>query len=234
MEPFKVILDRATKRKGGQQALDSLLPDVISEQTVRAKPDDYFLEEITRRIFQAGFVWRVINQKWPSFREAFFEFDLNRLMKLSEDDWNNYIHDRRIVRNRQKIQAVRHNLWFVNDIANRHSGFGSFLVEWPKTDLTGLFAFLKTKGSRLGGNTGQYFLQNVGVDSFALTGDVVSGLQLHGLDINTAPTSKKDLNLIQQTFNEWHVDTGLGYYHLSMILAFSVGENKIKADFPTT
>ena len=231
MNSFKTILERASQRKGGKDKLFSLLPEPVAQDVLISMPDSYYLEEMTRSIFQSGFVWRVINSKWPTFREAFFDFDLNRLMKLNERDWENFVQDKRIVRNRQKIQALRHNLWFVNDISNENHGFGRFLVEWPKSDLTGLFKTLKTRGSRLGGNTGQYFLQHVGVDSFALTRDVVAGLQLHGLEISDNPASQKDLKLIQDTFNQWQQDTGLAYLQLSMILAYSVGENRVNTDY---
>ena len=230
MNSFKVIVERAEKRKGGKQALLSLLPQVVEPEQLTVKPDSFYLEEMTRSIFQSGFVWRVINNKWPTFRQAFFDFDIGKLMRLSEDEWDDYIHDTRIVRHRQKIQALRHNLWFVNDTAGLHHGFGQFLVDWPKSDLVGLFRYLKTKGSRLGGNTGQYFLQHVGVDSFALTRDVVLCLQMSGLDIRNQPSSQKDLKLIQQTFNQWHEETGYSYLNLSMIMAYSVGENRVQVD----
>ncbi len=227
MDDFKVILKRAEQRKGGKQALFSLLPEDTESALVVDKPDSYFLEEMTRSIFQSGFVWRVINNKWPTFRQAFFDFDCNRLMKLSEQDWDNYMQDTRIVRHRQKIQALRHNLWFVNEITTLHHGFGQFLVDWPKQDLVGLFRYLKTRGSRLGGNTGQYFLQHAGIDSFALTKDVVFCLQLSGLDIHHYPTSQKDLKLIQEAFSQWHRETGYSFFAMSMILAYSVGENRV-------
>jgi len=230
VDTFKQIVKRAEQRKGGKQALLSLLPQAVDPADLAAKPDSYFLEEMTRSIFQSGFVWRVINNKWPTFREAFFDFDISKLMRLSEDDWSNYIQDTRIVRHRQKIQALRHNLWFVNETSGLNGGFGRFLIDWPKSDLVGLFRFLKIKGSRLGGNTGQYFLQHVGVDSFALTGDVVLCLKLAGLDISDRPSSQKDLKLVQQAFNQWHEETGFSYYQLSMIMAYSVGDNKIHAD----
>jgi 3-methyladenine DNA glycosylase Tag len=230
MSSFKTINNRAIKRKGGKEALNSLLPNITSPEALSAKPDSYFLAEMTRSIFQSGFVWRVINQKWPTFQQAFLDFDLSRLMKLSDDDWAAYINDSRIVRHRQKINAVRHNLWFVNETSSEHGGFGRFLADWPKTDIVGLFRFLKTKGSRLGGNTGQYFLQHTGVDSFALTHDVVLCLQMHGLEIADNPSSQKDLKLIQQTFNQFYEETGFPYRHLSMIMAYSVGENKVVAD----
>lgn len=230
MNSFRAIQQRAEKRKGGKDALLSLLPSSVSEDAITAQSDAYFLAEMTRSIFQCGFVWRFINNKWPGFCEAFFDFDQSRLMRLSEDDWGNFLKDTRIVRHRQKIQSVRHNLWFVHEISVQENGFGQFLVDWPKSELTDLFRFLKSKGSRLGGNTGAYFLQHVGVDSFALTGDVVSCLKMHGLEISDKPASQKDLKLIQQTFNQWHDDTGLTYRNLSMIAAYSVGENKVHAD----
>ena len=87
----------------------------------------------------------------------------------------------------------------------------------------------KKKGSRLGGNTGQYFLQHVGVDSFALTSDVVLALKQAGLEIADNPSSQRDLKLIQQTFNEWSAESGFGLLQLSHILAYSVGENRVQA-----
>ncbi len=227
MNSFTPIQQRAEQRKGGSEALLSLLPETPDPQRLTQQPDAFYLAEMTRSIFKSGFVWRVIDNKWPDFCAAFVDFDLARLMKLSDHDWDAFMQDTRIVRHRQKIQALRHNLWFVNDVAMQHAGFGRFLAEWPATDRVGLFQFLKKKGSRLGGNTGQYFLQKVGVDSFALTHDVVQCLQFHGLDIRDNPTSQKDLRLIQQSFNQWHEETGFGYLQLSMIAAYSVGENRI-------
>ena len=230
MNTFKTIHNRAINRKGGKDVLESLLPEVVTPEVLSEKPDSYFLAEMTRGIFQSGFVWSVIDKKWPTFEEAFFDFNLTKLMKLSDDDWEGYMQDTRIVRNRQKIKALRHNLWFVNDTANEYHGFGQFLADWPTSDLVGLFRYLKNRGSRLGGNTGQYFLQRVGADSFALTHDVVLCLKLHGLEISDNPSSQKDLKLIQQTFNQFHEETGLPYRQLSMIMAYSVGENMVQHD----
>lgn len=224
---FGVILQRAQDRKGGRQALDDLLPDPPPSARLIDRADNDYLAEMIRTVFRSGFVWRVIDNKWPSFREAFHGFDVARLMALGDADWDAYLQDRRIVRHRQKIRAVRHNLWFVHETSVQFDGFGRFLAEWPTSDLVGLFAALKRRGSRLGGNTGQYFLQQVGMDSFALTRDVVLALQLSGLEIGDTPTSKRDLARIQQVFNDWHTSTGFSYLQLSYLLAYSVGENRV-------
>lgn len=227
---FDLILHRAIARKGGREALDELLPKPRPARQLIDSPDSFFLAEMTRSVFQSGFVWRVIDNKWPSFHEAFLDFDLNRLMALGDAAWGDYLYDARIVRHRQKINALRHNVWFVHEISTRYDGFGRFLAQWPTSDLVGLFSLLKKNGSRLGGSTGQYFLQHVGLDSFALTRDVVCALQLHGLRISDQPASQKDLQLVQRTFDEWHEASGLSYLQLSHVLAFSVGENTAFAD----
>ncbi|MFT5114797.1 MAG: 3-methyladenine DNA glycosylase Tag [Parasphingorhabdus sp.] len=224
-QSFQPTLERAIERKGGKKALLSLLTDSNSE-SVADQPDSYFLEEMTRSIFQSGFVWRVINNKWPQFREAFQNFDLDKLMALSDEEWDGFMGDTRVVRHRIKLRAVRHNLWFVNETGAEHGGFGQFLANWPKTELVDLFAYLKKYGSRLGGHTGQYFLRHVGLDSYVLNKDVVLSLKLHGLDISDNPTSQKDLKKVQEQFNQWQQDSGLPYRHLSMIAAFSAGVNR--------
>lgn len=224
---FDLILQRAVERKGGREALAELLPERPGEARLVSCADSFFLAEMTRSVFQSGFVWRVIDTKWPSIKEAFFGFDLNRLMALNDMDWENYLQDSRVVRHRQKINALRHNTWFVHEVSLQHDGFGRFLAAWPKYDLVGLFKLMQQKASRLGGNTGQYFLQHAGVDSFALTRDVVLALRLHGLQIGDNPTSQRDLRLIQQTFNGWHEASGFSYLQLSHILAYSVGENRV-------
>lgn len=134
-----------------------MLPETPTRRVIAARPDAFFLAQMTRCIFRSGFVWRVIDNKWADFCAAFYDFSPSRLMKLDDADWEAYTKDTRIVQHRQKIQALRHNLWFVNDMAMQHGSFGQFLLDWLNNDLTGLFRFLQQKGSRLGGNTGHHF-----------------------------------------------------------------------------
>jgi 3-methyladenine DNA glycosylase Tag len=142
-----------------------------------------------------------------------------------DEFWEGLTGDKRIVRNPQKIMAVRANARLVADIAREHGSFGKFLAEWPAGDQVGLLELLGKRGARLGGRTGQYFLRFIGRDGFVLSGDVVICLRDAGLDIAENPTSKKDLRKIQDQFNAWGKETGLPYTHLSRICAMSIGEN---------
>jgi 3-methyladenine DNA glycosylase Tag len=225
MTPFKSIRARAAKRKGGEKALANLLPLAPGDKALVKLKDDRVLAEMTKRIFSAGFVWSVIENKWPGFEEAFLGFDPKRLLHQSDEFWHQLTRDTRIVRNGAKIMAVRDNARFVADIAKEHASFGKFLAGWPATDQVGLLDLMAKRGARLGGATGQYFLRFIGKDSFVLSKDVVACLRDAGLDIAETPTSKKDLRKIQDQFNAWHTQTGLSILHLSRICAMSIGQN---------
>ena len=62
---------------------------------------------MAERVFSAGFVWRVIEQKWPGFEEAFLGFEPKTLLFQPEDFWHDLTSDKRIVRNGQKIMSVQ-------------------------------------------------------------------------------------------------------------------------------
>lgn len=226
IEVFAKIRERAAKRKGGDAVLQTLLGPVPDNTALAALPDDRVLSLMSERIFSAGFVWRVIREKWPGFEEAFLGFEPKRLLFQPDDFWHDLSADKRIVRNPQKIRAVRDNAAFVTRVSAEHGGFGKFLAEWPKDDQVGLIAFLAKNGTRLGGHTGQYFLRWAGWDAFILSPDMVLALRDAGLELAEAPSSRKDMAAIQEQMNRWAAETGLSYAHISRILAMSTGENR--------
>ncbi|MCO5066084.1 MAG: DNA-3-methyladenine glycosylase I [Rhizobiaceae bacterium] len=223
---FSRIRERAEKRKGGSEILDRLLGSAPDNAALAQVPDDRVLSAMTQRIFSAGFVWSVIEAKWPGFEEAFLGFDVARLLFQPDDFWGALASDTRIVRNGQKIMSVRENAAFVASVSKEHGSFGKFLADWPVDDQIGLMAYLDRHGSRLGGATGQYFLRWIGWDCFVISTDFAAALRDAGLEIAEKPTSKRDLARIQMQLNAWHEQTGLPYRHLSRILSMSIGENR--------
>lgn len=225
MTSFKVIRVRAEKRKGGAKALSKLLAPIPSSKALMKIGDDRVLAEMAKRVFCAGFVWSVIEAKWSGFEEAFLGFEPDALTFQPDEFWGALTRDKRIVRNGTKIMFVRHNAYFVREIAREHGSFGRFLAGWPSSDEVGLLALLAKRGSRLGGNTGQLLLRFLGWDGFVTSKDVVACLRAAGLDISRDVESKTDLAKVQSQFNSWAKETGLPYLHLSRICAMSIGEN---------
>jgi 3-methyladenine DNA glycosylase Tag len=225
MLDFEKIRARATGRKGGAETLASLMGPVPDNSAVAAISDDRILSIMAERVFAAGFVWRVIEQKWPGFEEAFLGFEPKRLLFQPDDFWYELVSDQRIVRNPQKIKSVRDNAAFVERVSKENGSFGKFLAGWPADDQIGLMAYLAKHGSRLGGNTGQYFLRWLGWDTFFLSRDMTNALRDAGLEIAESPTTKRDLARVQEQINIWAGQTGLPRAHVSRVLSMSIGEN---------
>ena len=223
--PFKRIRERAAKRKGGEKVLAPLLPKPRNNKALAKLTDDRVLAEMARRVFCAGFVWSVIDKKWPGFEEAFLGFNPKRLLFQPTEFWEQLTQDKRIVRNPTSIRSVRANAKFVSDIAAEHGSFGKFLANWPADDQIGLLEVLAKRGSRLGGFSGQYLLRFLGRDSFILTKDLLTCLRDSGVPISDKGTSKKDLKLAQQQINAWAQESGLPLTHISRICSLSIGEN---------
>jgi len=218
---FARIYEQAADRKGGEKALQALLPPLAEPGQLEALGDDRYLSEITRCIFKAGFVWRVINRKWPDFEAAFDGFVPIYWQQVPPEVLEDLAQDERIVRNMQKIRTVPDNARMIVDAAQEHGSFGAFLSQWPSEDQVGLLLWLKRHGARLGGAPAQYFLRNVGWDGFILSRDVIAGLRREEL-LDASPGSKKGLAQAQEAFNCWHQETGLPYSHLSKILSCTV------------
>ena len=222
MQSFPVIYEKAAARKGGTDALEALLPKPKSAAQLKRITDDRYLAEMTKCVFRSGFVWQIIEHKWPGFELAFDHFDTIACAMLSDEDLERLGQDERIVRNGKKIAAVRGNAQFVREVKEEHGGFGRYLAQWPNDDIVGLWDELKRRGQRLGGNTGPFFLRFVGKDTFMLSGDVVTALVRQKV-IDKAPSSKKALAAVQNAFNEWRADSGRSLSEISRTLACTVG-----------
>ena len=218
---FSNIWQRAADRKGGEQALRALLPQPLPAlEELMTRSDAFFLGEMTKAIFKAGFVWRVIDKKWSSFEKAFWGFDVPTCMHLSEEDIDGLCRDESIVRNRQKIVTVPKNAMMIMDIQQNHGSFANWLAQWPVDDFFGLLDYLKKHGSRLGGNSCQYFLRFAGKDGFMLTNDVLAALNQAGV-VDRSPGSKADKLRVQQAYNLWCEQSGLSMAEVNRVLALS-------------
>lgn len=123
---FSDIHERAIARKGGIEELNALLPNLPPSTELKARGDDRYLAEITRCVFKAGFVWRVIDNKWPGFEAAFEGFVPAYWQQVPPEVLEKLAADERIVRNLQKIRTVPENARMIMDAVHEHGSFGAF------------------------------------------------------------------------------------------------------------
>lgn len=221
MEKFSAIYARAVKNKGGETELAALLPKPLSAAQLRKLRDERVLAEMTKCVFRSGFVWQIVENKWPDFEVAFDQFDVTACTMLGDEDLERLSLDASVIRNGKKIAAVRANARFVAEIRAEHGSFGRFLAGWSQTDIVGLWDVLKKRGDRLGGNTGVYFLRFIGKDTFMLSQDVVR-LLIRQQVVSKTPSSQRDFRAVQAAFNTWRGETGRPLCELSRIAACSM------------
>lgn len=216
------VIEAAAEHHGGRDAVMEKLPPKADLDTLRSLTDDRVLATMTRYVFNSGFNWKVIDQKWTGFEEAFEQFDPSRWRFMDDDDVARLKTDTRIVRHEAKIRSVATNAALVRDMADNAGSAGDFLADWPDSDYVGLVRHLHKNGNRLGGHTGQYVLRALGKPSFILSNDVVKALIREGI-VEREPKSQRDLAATQQAFNTWQCETGFDLTQLSRLLALSVG-----------
>ena len=221
MRDFSEIHYFAAKRKGGASVIDGLLKRPLSRNDLTAAPDDRWLAAMAKALFQAGFNWKVIEAKWDGFEVAFDGFDPQRVAFYNDEHMDRLLGDKRIVRNGAKVAAVIENARFISDLMAEHGSAGAFFADWPNEDFVGLLEYLKKRGARLGGVTGQRVMRVMGRDAFMLSTDVTARLIAEGV-IDKPATSKRDLAAVQAAFNTWASQSGRSLTEISQTLAMSV------------
>ena len=222
MTSFEALYHLAAANQGGVEALEHRLPQPKTLAQLKRLSDDRYLSMMARCIFRAGFVWRVIDNKWSGFEDAFAQFNPLAVAHFSDEKLEQLAQERSIVRNFTKIVAVRNNAVYVLDRQRSHGSFATFIAEWPEDNITGLWLEMKKQGCRLGGNSGPMMLRSMGKDTFLLTKDVCDALINQGFIKKISPSSQRDLKVVEQVFNQLREESGRPLCQISRILAYTV------------
>lgn len=141
------------------------------------KTDDYYLfEMLILESFQAGLSWECILNKRKAFREAYDNFDIDKICNYNEDKINELINNKKIVRNKLKIKSSINNAIIFRDVVKEYGCFynyiktftgGKIFYELDRTtnDVSDkMSADLIKRGMKFVGSTIIYsYLQAVGV-----------------------------------------------------------------------
>ncbi|MGR3838715.1 MAG: DNA-3-methyladenine glycosylase I [Cognatishimia sp.] len=220
MRSYQEIFDIAADRKGGSGALEALIEPSLLASELAKIPEDRWLAQFTKCIFQAGFNWKVIEAKWDGFETAFHGFDVNRVAFFHDEEFDALLSNKHVVRNGTKLRSVIDNAIFIQELRTE-GGVAQVIADWPSSDFIGLLELLKKRGARLGGNSATYALRFIGRDSFILSQDVTARLIAEGV-IDKPATSKTALRAVQGAFNTWMDQSGRGLTEISRTLAMSV------------
>jgi len=105
-------------------------------EKINIKDDSDYLRVLTRAIFQAGFNWKVIENKWLGFEEAFDNFNVDKVASYDAKKISNLKEDKRIVRNLSKIEATIYNAQIILDKEKEFGSFKKYLSNFKNFEYT--------------------------------------------------------------------------------------------------
>jgi 8-hydroxy-5-deazaflavin:NADPH oxidoreductase len=116
-------------------------------------PDDpaFFLEHLSRSVFEAGISWRVVEAKWDGIREAFHGFDAAQVAAMPPAEIAAVENDSSVIRNKAKIRATVANAREVLAILDEYGSIRGYLASFPDAgaaaaDMRHRFKFLGDTG----------------------------------------------------------------------------------------
>jgi hypothetical protein len=119
-----------------------------------------YLEVMSRAVFQPGMSWQVVAAKWPGIKQALHDFDPPTLADLTPPALDALMQDRRLIRNRRKLEAIVANAGEMLDLERAHRSFRTYLRSVGGFDATA--AELRKRFRFLGEMGAYYFLYVVG------------------------------------------------------------------------
>lgn len=138
--------------------------------------DKYLYEMLILECFQAGLSWECILNKRDNFRNAYDNFDINKVSLYDENKINELLNNKNIIRNKLKIKASINNTIIFKTIVNQYGSFYNYLKMFTnnriiyEVDKTtnklsdDISKDLKKRGMKFVGSTTIYsYLQAIGV-----------------------------------------------------------------------
>ncbi len=91
---------------------------------------------MSKSVFQSGMSWKVVENKWPGTKEAFYDFDVHKVANLIEPDIDQLTQDTRVIRNRRKLEAIVNNAQSMLRLDKEFGTFQNYLRSQDTFDAT--------------------------------------------------------------------------------------------------
>jgi len=103
-----------------------------NEWGVPVKDDKTLFEFLLLETFQAGLSWITILRKRENFRNAFDDFDYQKIANYSEEKIASLLEDSGIIRNKLKVRSAVTNAQFFIEIQKEFGSFSKYI--WKFVD----------------------------------------------------------------------------------------------------
>ena len=111
-------------------------------------------------VFQSGMSYKIAESKWLGTREAFHDFNADRVARITPSEIDQLTEDIRVIWNRSKLEAVVANVQKLLELDTEFSGFQKYLRSHE--DSVSLVKDLRKQFKFLGEMGCYYYLHVVG------------------------------------------------------------------------
>lgn len=94
--------------------------------------EKYLFEMLILESFQAGLSWECVLNKRNFFKEAFDDFNIDKICNYDESKINELLNNEKIIRNKLKINAVINNAKIFKNIEENYGSFKLYLESFTR------------------------------------------------------------------------------------------------------
>ena len=136
------------------------MPEMEAQDRITPQGPGDYLEMMSKVVFQSGMSYKIVESKWLGTREAFHDFNTDRVARITPSEIDQLTEDIRVIRNRRKLEAVVANAQKLLELDTEFSGFQKYLRSHE--DFVSLVKDLRKQFKFLGEMGCYYYLYMVG------------------------------------------------------------------------
>ena len=97
--------------------------------------EKYLFEMLILESFQAGLSWECVLNKREDFRQAYDNFDIDKICNYKETKIQELLENKKIIRNKLKINASINNAKIFRNIQKEYGAFKNYLETFTKGNI---------------------------------------------------------------------------------------------------
>lgn len=128
----------------------------------KPKSDNEYFEILSLMVFQAGFNWGLVREKWSDLKKIFRGFKIEDVARLTEKQQETILEDPKMIRNKRKIKAVVANAETFREIIREFGSVEGYLRSLRTLGKEKRVREIKNRFSGIGDYHAEFFLHSVG------------------------------------------------------------------------
>ena len=120
---------------------------------------------MSKAVFNAGFSYQVVNNKWEDIKEVFYDFEPKIISNWTVDEISKALNSPKIIRNSRKVTAIVSNAKVFLDLLNKYRTFENYLKSFREKPYEEKQKILSKQFKWLGPTGAHFFLWSVNEDA---------------------------------------------------------------------